>query len=61
VSARVLMPLVFPEFNEWFADSEWIVSAGLVTVVLTGYLVSAWITRQSSAEEIIQGAKPCVG
>ena len=61
VSARVLMPLLLPASAAWFADSEWVVSAGVVTIVLAGYFLSAWIASHSSANEINHGAKSCVG
>lgn len=61
VSARVLMPLMFTASAGWFADSGWLLSIGVVTIVLAGYGVSGWIVRRSSAKETTYGVKSCVG
>lgn len=61
VSARVLMPLMFASSAEWLADGDWLLSIGVMTVVLAGYGISGWIVRRSSAKEIEYGVKSCVG
>ena len=47
VSARVLIPLASAPLDRWAEEYEWIISAGVITVVFAGYFISLWAARRS--------------